>query len=70
MIVMKFGGSSVGDADRIKNVSDIVKSRLDQKPVVVCSAVKGVTDKLIDTAEKAAKGEDVSKELEEIKKLL
>ena len=68
MIVMKFGGSSVGDADRIKNVSDIVKSRLDQKPVVVCSAVKGVTDKLIDTAEKAAKGEDVSKELEEIKK--
>jgi aspartate kinase len=65
---MKFGGSSVGDADRIKNVSDIVKSRLDQKPVVVCSAVKGVTDKLIDTAEKAAKGEDVSKELEEIKK--
>lgn len=67
MIVMKFGGSSVGSAERIKGVTDIIKSRLDQKPVVVCSAVKGITDQLIDTAEKAANGNDVSKELEEIK---
>jgi aspartate kinase len=67
MPVMKFGGSSVGDAEKIKNVCDIVKSRLSEKPIVVLSAVKGVTDKLIDTAEKAANDDDVSKELEELK---
>ena len=64
---MKFGGSSVGDAERITEVCKIVKSRLEKKPVVVVSAVKGVTDKLIDTAKKAASDNDVSKELEEIK---
>jgi aspartate kinase len=65
MIVMKFGGSSVGDAQRITNVCNIVKSR--KNPVVVVSAVKGVTDMLINTSEMAAKGEDVSKELGDIK---
>lgn len=68
MVVMKFGGTSLGDADRIKNVCNIVKSRLDEKPIVVVSAVQGITDKLIEAAEKAANDEDVSKELEEIKK--
>ncbi len=68
MVVMKFGGSSLGDAEKIKNVCNIVKSRLDKKPVVVVSAVQGITDKLIEAAEKAANDEDVSKELEEIKK--
>lgn len=48
MIVMKFGGTSVGNADRIKNVSEIVKSHVGKKPVVVVSAVGGVTDKLIE----------------------
>jgi len=67
MVVMKFGGSSVGDAERIKNACNIVKSKLKEKPVVVCSAVKGITDKLIETAEKAANDDDVSKELDEIK---
>ncbi len=65
---MKFGGSSVGDAEKIKNVCGIVKSKLSKKPIVVLSALKGVTDKLIDTALKAANDDDVSKELEEIKK--
>jgi len=64
---MKFGGSSVGDAERIKNVCNIIKSKLDEKPIVVLSAVKGITDKLIDTANMAANDQDVSKELEEIK---
>ena len=67
MIVMKFGGTSVGDANRIKNVCQIVKSKLSQKPVVVVSAVTKVTDALINTAIKAAKGEDVSKDLADIK---
>lgn len=67
MVVMKFGGSSVGDAERIKNVCNIVKSKLNEKPIVVLSAVKGVTDKLIEIAGKAANDDDVSKELEELR---
>ncbi len=69
MIVMKFGGSSVGNADRIKNVSDIIKKNLEKKPIVVVSAVRGITDRLIELANKSSEGKDVSKELEEIKKI-
>jgi len=47
MIVMKFGGSSVKDATKMREVAEIVKSRLDRKPIVVLSAVKGITDNLI-----------------------
>ena len=55
MIVMKFGGTSVGSASRIKTVSDIVKSRLNRKPIVVVSAVTGVTDLLIKAGQEALK---------------
>ncbi len=51
MIVMKFGGTSVGDAARIKSVADIVSKFKDRNPIVVLSAVGGVTDKLIEAAE-------------------
>lgn len=47
MIVMKFGGSSVKDAVMFKTVASIVSSKLEKKPVVVLSAVKGITDTLI-----------------------
>ncbi|MBW2979793.1 lysine-sensitive aspartokinase 3 [Candidatus Woesearchaeota archaeon] len=66
MIVMKFGGSSVANAEKIKDVANIVKSRLDKKPVVVVSAVKGITDKLIETANAAVDGENTSNLLKEI----
>ncbi|MEK6982947.1 MAG: lysine-sensitive aspartokinase 3 [Nanoarchaeota archaeon] len=56
MIVMKFGGSSVGNAERIKNVANIVKSFLDKKPVVVVSAVAKITDALIKLAKECAEG--------------
>lgn len=56
MIVMKFGGTSVGNPDRIKNVCDIVKTRLAKKPIVVVSAVGGITDMLIKAANTAVKG--------------
>src|SRR5262245_33787337 len=58
MIVMKFGGSSVSNAERIRNVVDIVKSRLAQKPVVVAGAFRGVTDDLFRLAEDALKGHE------------
>ena len=56
MLVMKFGGTSVGSAKAISEVAAIVKARLKQKPVVVVSAVSGVTDALIRLAEEATKG--------------
>jgi aspartate kinase len=50
VIVMKFGGTSVGSAERIQGVADRVRERLDRKPVVVTSAVSGITDLLIHGA--------------------
>jgi aspartate kinase len=57
MLVMKFGGTSVGDAARIRDVIEIVRGRLARRPVVVVSAQSGVTNELIALAESAAKGE-------------
>lgn len=48
MIIMKFGGTSVGSAESIRRVRDIVTSRAEQEPVVVVSAVSGVTDLLME----------------------
>lgn len=52
LIVQKYGGTSVGNTDRIKNVADRVaghRQRGDQI-VVVVSAMSGVTDNLIKLA--------------------
>jgi aspartate kinase len=63
MIVMKFGGTSVGSAERIRNVADIVVSRLDKGPAVVVSAVGGITDKLIESSNVAVNGESPDEHL-------
>src|ERR1039457_1342335 len=57
MIVMKFGGTSVEDARAIERVAAIVKDRLQQKPVVVVSAMARVTDTLLTMARAAGAGE-------------
>ena len=58
MIVMKFGGSSVSDADRIRAAGEIVRGRLARKPVVVVvSAFRGVTDELLGLAKDALRGD-------------
>ena len=62
MIVLKFGGSSVANAERIRNVCKIVKARADRKPLVVASAFKGITDLLFLLGEEALKGQDVTTE--------
>lgn len=46
MLVMKFGGTSVECAESIARVAKIVRGRLDQRPVVVVSALAKVTDQL------------------------
>ena len=53
MIVMKFGGSSVADAQRIRHVVGIVKTQLDQKPVLVLSAMGDTTDHLLEAGSAA-----------------
>ena len=50
---MKFGGTSVGDVPRLQEVVSIVKSFLNEKPVVVASAMGGLTNVLLDTAQHA-----------------
>lgn len=56
MIVMKFGGSSVSNGERIRRIVEIVRGRLDRRPVVIASAFRGVTDDLFAAAEEALKG--------------
>ncbi len=53
---MKFGGTSLGDKEKIDVVVSLIRSRLDLEPVVVCSAHAGVTDLLLDGARAAAEG--------------
>lgn len=61
MIVMKFGGTSVGDAERINMICELVRSRLPRNPLVVTSAHSGITNLLIEAAQAAVDGNpDVS----------
>ena len=56
MIVMKFGGSSVANAERIKHVASIIKAYAYRRPVVVLSAMGDTTDHLLEAADKAVEG--------------
>lgn len=58
MIVMKFGGTSVGNAARVRNLLKIVNQELHNKPVVVVSALGGVTDRILKVANDAAAGKN------------
>jgi aspartate kinase len=53
MIVIKFGGTSVGDADRVAEAIDIVAERRHLDPIVVVSALAGVTNDLVAASEAA-----------------
>jgi bifunctional aspartokinase / homoserine dehydrogenase 1 len=56
--VMKFGGTSVGDASCIARVCEIVKEAARENSVaVVVSAMSGVTNRLIEAATRAEAGE-------------
>jgi aspartokinase/homoserine dehydrogenase 1 len=56
--VMKFGGTSVGDASCIARVTQIVKAAAEEGPIIaVVSAMSGVTNRLIDAANLSALAE-------------
>ena len=65
MIVMKFGGTSVANFEAITRTIFIIGGRLDQKPVVVVSALSKVTDLLYRISDAAA-----SKDLPQTRDLL
>ncbi len=57
MIVMKFGGTSVQDADALRRLAGIVEGRRGEQPVVVVSALAGVTNALVSLASGSARSE-------------
>ena len=70
MKILKFGGTSVGSVESIGTLVNILKEQDndDQKPVVVLSAMSGVTNLLIAMAEDAAKGNDFTAQLAELER--
>jgi aspartokinase/homoserine dehydrogenase 1 len=58
-LVMKFGGTSVGDADAVSRAADIISRTKKDWPrlVVVTSAMSGVTNLLLDSAGHAVRGD-------------
>jgi aspartate kinase len=62
MIVVKFGGTSVGAAQQIDQAARIVHSMRDSKPLVVVSAMGGVTDALLQAGEAAVTGQTRQRE--------
>jgi bifunctional aspartokinase / homoserine dehydrogenase 1 len=58
-LVMKFGGTSVGSADALKQAAQIMKDAHEKYPrvVVITSAMSGVTDLLLKSAVLAAQGQ-------------
>lgn len=69
MKVLKFGGTSVGTAENIKRVKEIVQKQ-DGSVIVVVSALGGITDKILNAARLASAGTgNFHTELMEIKNI-
>ena len=70
MNVMKFGGSSLADADALARVAGIIVSRAHVPLVVVVSAMGNTTDRLVEIAAAAAEGRraDATKAVDELEK--
>ncbi|MEO8711397.1 MAG: bifunctional aspartate kinase/homoserine dehydrogenase I [Parafilimonas sp.] len=62
MKVLKFGGSSVANAENIQKVADILIQN-NEPHIVVVSALGGVTDALIDTGTRAEKKDETYKDV-------
>jgi aspartate kinase len=57
VIVCKFGGTSVGDAEAIARTASIIGERRGRHPIVVVSALAGATNQLLAIAEQASRGQ-------------
>ncbi|MDB4493615.1 bifunctional aspartate kinase/homoserine dehydrogenase I [Flavobacteriales bacterium] len=56
--ILKFGGSSLASAEELRKVADVLLARRAQQRVVVCSAMGGVTNDLINIGLKATRGDE------------
>jgi aspartate kinase len=58
-LVMKFGGTAVDSSDKVRHVAKLVKSYHDKGDQIVCviSAVRGMTDGLLEIAESVRRGD-------------
>ena len=56
MKILKFGGTSVGSAERMKNLVALIKS--DEPKIVVLSAMSGTTNALVEIATALYAGEN------------
>jgi aspartokinase/homoserine dehydrogenase 1 len=69
MKILKFGGTSVGSIQSIQTLLNILKTdAVGEKPVVVLSAMSGVTNLLVSMAEDAATGKDFTTGLAELER--
>ncbi|XP_047071540.1 aspartokinase 1, chloroplastic-like [Lolium rigidum] len=67
-VVMKFGGSSVASAERMREVADLILSFPEETPVIVLSAMGKTTNNLLLAGEKAVScGAPKASELDELK---
>ena len=68
-VVLKFGGTSVSSVENWETIAELVKARLDAglKPVIVHSALRGVSNALEETLSMAVAG-DPSAHLERIRR--
>lgn len=53
---MKFGGTSIGNSERIRDMARIVEEHSDRELVVVTSAMSGVTDRLVEFSSRVLEG--------------
>lgn len=67
---MKFGGSSLANTEKIKTAASIIADRKGENPAIVLSAMKGVTDTLLNMARAAESGKEgyrkLHRELQEL----
>ena len=62
IVVLKFGGTSVGTIEKIKKVAEIIASykKKNYKVIVVSSAMSGVTNELIKKSQNISKNFSIS----------
>ena len=64
LVVMKFGGTSVGSIDKINNVANIIEKQLNNKKlIVVLSAMSGVTNKMQEYIDEIESNEVIENDL-------
>ncbi|MEO8795800.1 MAG: bifunctional aspartate kinase/homoserine dehydrogenase I [Daejeonella sp.] len=70
MNILKFGGTSLGSAESIRSVLQILKKEKEKNgnPVLVLSAMSGITNLLVNMSEKARLAQDFSEDLKYLEK--